>query len=369
MINLFKTIMSETVSDSIREVIQSGYIGEGEKVKEFERLLSSYLGTENILTLNSCTSALSLALHLAGVSHGDEVLSTPFTCLATNTPIKNIGAKIVWVDIDPKTGNLDIENIIKKKKITSKTKAIVVVDWAGYPNDYLQLSNIARKFGLKIIVDSAHSFGSSYFRKLQSTCYIDYQCFSFQAIKMLTTIDGGLLVTKSKDDYERGKRLRWFGIDRSIGDRMRCLHDVEECGFKYHMNDVNAAVGINNFNNVYEEELQKRKFNVKLYEEIYENKKLHKLNYEPGRESCYWLYSLTVDDREKFIDYMNQNGVETSRVYVRNDTHYCFRESSVYEKDLPGVKEFDNNQISIPIGSWVSEQDIETIKDLCLNYK
>ena len=153
-----------------------------------------------------------------------------------------MGAKLVFADIDPLTGNIDPESV--RKKITNKTKAISAVHWAGQPFDISEINSIAKEHGIKVIEDAAHAFGASYEDKpIGSPHSSDYVCFSFQAIKHLTTGDGGLLACKTKEDSDRAKRLRWFGLDRKYkGNKWN--QDITECGYKFHMNNIIAAIGI-----------------------------------------------------------------------------------------------------------------------------
>lgn len=352
MIDLFKVFMPPTVIEPLREVLYSGYIGEGPKVAEFERALAPWLDNENVLCLNSGTSAIQLALRLSNVGPGDEVISTPMTCTATNEPILATGAKIVWADIDPWTGNIDPIDV--QRKITSKTKAIVCVHWGGYPCDMDELHAVANSCGARVIEDACHAFGSIYKgHKIGSQS--DFACFSFQAIKNLTTVDGGALVCLDKDDYERGKLLRWYGIDREAkGEDLRCEADIKEWGYKFHMNDVAATIGIEQLKYV-AGNLAKTRMNATKYDVVFGDKKLR---YKSDRVSCHWLYTIRVKDRDGFIVRMKEAGIMTSKVHARNDLHSCFAESRTH---LPGVDEFCREQVSIPVGWWLESNDVEKI--------
>jgi dTDP-4-amino-4,6-dideoxygalactose transaminase len=347
-IKLFKVFMPDVI-EPLRETLFSGYIGEGERVKEFERDLSPWFGSENILTVNSCTSAIQLALRLAGVKAGDEVISTPMTCTATNMPILALGGKIVWADINPWTGNIDPKDVAKK--ITEKTKAIVCVHWGGYPCDLDKLNEIAGQYGIKVIEDAAHAFGSQYHGRPIGS-HSAFTCFSFQAIKTITTVDGGALVCKSKDDYERGKLLRWYGIDRNATTELRSDADIKEYGYKFHMNDVAATIGLEQLKYV-SDNLKKTRRNALRYEQFFLLNQCGLLH-SADRESSYWLYTIRVKNRDKFIKKMKDFGIATSRVLARNDLHTCFKDSRT---SLPGLDEFDSEQVSIPVGWWVDEID------------
>jgi len=354
-IPLFKGFMAEEAIQAAGETLRSGYIGQGPRVDLFEEELKLFMSSPYILTLNSGTSALHLALRLAGVGFGDEVITTPMTCVATNVPILANGAKIVWADIDPATGNISAEDV--ERKITSKTRAILCVDWAGYPCDLEELQATARKHNLKLIEDAAHGFGSVYKGRFVGGL-ADFTCFSFQAIKHLTTVDGGALVCADEDDCHRGKLLRWFGIDRE-GPRtdFRCEEDVLEYGYKFHMNDVNASIGIQQLNHI-ETILKAHRDNAQFYTEVFSRSGVTLLDYKPDRIGSYLFYTIRVNDPAQFMEKMREKKITASQVHARNDKHTAFRE---FKTALPGVDAFTNTQVSIPVGWWLTIEDREHI--------
>lgn len=351
MIPLFKVFMPDNVIEPLQETLMSGYIGEGPKVAEFERQLAPWFGNENVLAVNSGTSAIQLALRLANIGSGDEVISTPMTCVATNQPILAIGAKIVWADINPWTGNIDPEDV--KKKITKKTKAIMCVHWGGYPCDLDELNIIAKEHGIKLIEDACHAFGATYHNKPIGS-HSDFVCFSFQAIKEITTGDGGALVCKSKKDYERGRLLRWYGIDRNIkGKDLRCEEDITEWGYKFQMNDIAATIGIEQLRYVGANLILARD-HAEKYDEAFDCN----LIYENDRQSSYWLYTVRVYDRWLLMKRMKNAGIGVSKVHARNDIHGIFAESRTC---LPGVDEFYSQEVCIPVGWWLAPEDVACI--------
>lgn len=356
MIDLFKVHMPESVMGPVRETLLSGYIGQGPKVEQFERALTKVVGTQHCLTVNTCTSALRLALRLAGVGPGSEVISSPMTCVASNSPILEQYADIVWGDIDPWTGNLDSRDV--ERKITDKTKAIIAVHWGGYPCDLSELTAVCRKYGITLIEDAAHAFGASY-QCRPVGAMSDLCCFSFQAIKHISTIEGGLLVCRSVDLYREGKLLRWYGIDRDTPRTdLRCEEDIKSVGMKYNFNDVGAAIGLEQLKYL-PGILERHRANAAFYDAAFASmKKVRRLKYQADRVSSYWLYTMRVSDRADFQDFMAKRGIMVSRVHVRNDVHTAFRR---FRKNLPGVDEFDREQVSIPVGWWVNDQDRETI--------
>ncbi|MCG8604178.1 DegT/DnrJ/EryC1/StrS family aminotransferase [bacterium] len=365
MIPMHKVFMPENIEEVIeplREVLKNGWIGEGPKVLEFEKRVANILGNRNVTALNSCTASLQLALRLCGVGIGDEVITTPMTCMATNEPIVLTGATPVWADIQPETGNLDPESV--RDKISIRTKVIMAVHWGGYPADMHEIGEIAQKHGLKVIEDSAHAWGAIYRSKLIGN-HSDFSCFSLQAIKHITTGDGGILICRDEKDHERARSLKWFGIDRehrrenSLGI---AEWDIIEAGYKFHMNDIAATIGLSQIAHL-EELLAKRRDNAAFYRENLQSHPRVKLLVErDDRKSAYWLFTIRVQDRIDFIKYMAQNGVATSIVHERNDVHSIF--ANYNNNGLVGLDRFSEEMVCIPVGQWVGEAERQHIVDV-----
>jgi len=362
-IPLFKVHMPDDVLEPLAATLSSGYIGQGPRVDEFELSLVPWFGNQNVLVVNSCTSALQLALRLANVEVGNEVISTPMTCTATNVPIMAMGAKIVWADIDPMTGNIDPLDV--ERKITKNTKAVMAVHWGGYPCEIEELNRIGKKYNVKIIEDAAHAFGASY-QGHPIGSHSDFVCFSFQAIKHLTTIDGGALVCRETESYKRGKLLRWYGIDREAERRdFRCEEDVKEWGYKFHMNDVAATIGLHQLQFV-ADVLRRHRENSAYYRERLQG--LHGvklLDYKSDRESSYWLFTLRVRERQRFMEEMAKAGIVVSQVHARNDLHTMFTE---FQRNLPLLTEFVAEHVSIPVGWWLTEEQRAYIADAVVSF-
>ena len=384
IIPLFKVFVDDKVGEEVNKILYSGFIGQGAKVEEFETLLKNYFRNYLVLTTNAATSAEHLALHLLknpvssnsvidgvasyssywpGINPGDEILTTPLTCTATNWPILANGFKIKWVDVDPNTCNMDLDDLARK--ITPKTKAIMVVHWGGYPVDLDRLSNIqyqaSKIIGFKpaIIEDCAHAFGSTYKGKKIGN-HGNICTFSFQAIKHLTTGDGGALVVPHKDLYDRGKLMRWYGIDRETNSKdFRCEDDIKEWGFKFHMNDINATIGINNFHTVTEKLLEKNIENANFYNEnLKDVDGVELMECKDDRQSTYWIYTIKVKNRDRFMDHMRDCNIMVSRVHERNDKHSCVSE---YKTLLPNLEKLVDEMICIPCGWWVTPEQREYI--------
>lgn len=359
MIPLVKPFMPprEALLPALEKILYSGYIATGQAVDDFENQFKEYIGNPNMLSLHSGTDALHLAFILAGVKPGDEVISTPMTAEPTNTSIAMVGAKVVWGDVDPRNGLLDPQSV--RNLITDKTKAIVFVDYAGMVCDINAFRKISAETGIPFIEDAAHALGSK-FNGRMTGCNAPYTIFSLQAIKHMTTVDGGFLAMEKSEELGRARRLRWFGLDKK---RSRLENDITEVGYKYAMNNVNATIGLVQMKYV-RDIVGKYVENGKFYDQELANTDGVTIPYYyPDAEASYWLYTMKVEHRDEFIRMMEANGITASPLHHRSDTHSIFKES---RRELPGMEEWYNNFVHIPCGWWVTEEDrcriVELIK-------
>lgn len=354
MIPLVKTSIPprEILMPKLEEILYSGYIAQGEAVDQFERAFEEFTGGGFSLSLNSGTAALHIALILAGVKPGDEVISTTLTAEPTNTSIKMVGASIRWADIDPNTGNIDPISV--EKCINEKTKAIIVVDYAGTPVNVSAFQNLSKKYNIPVIEDAAHALGAK-FDGIKAGRHFPYTIYSFQAIKHLTTIDGGMLQLASQEDYERGKIIRWFGLDKK---KTRLENNITELGFKYHMNNVNATIGLLQLQRI-DEIIDAHISNGKYFDRHLKGiDGLELLNYYEGSEPSYWLYTLKVKRRAEFIEKLAKNGIMASELHKRSDWHTFLND---HPTTLPAMDKFYEEMVHIPCGWWVTESDRELI--------
>lgn len=352
----------KNVVDTLTHVHQDGrlWIGEGPKVARFEDALCEKFGWPYVVALNSGTAALHLALVMAGVGPGDEVITTAMTCTATNMPILQQFATPVFADIQMGTGNIDPADI--EHRITEHTRAIMVVHWAGYPCDMDEITSIAHMHRLPVIEDGAHALGASYHKRSIGTIS-PYTMFSFQAIKQLTTGDGGALVLQDAEAYHRARRLRWFAIDRR--KRTKQVNGYSwwpqtETGYKMHMNDIAAAIGLGNLEDI--DSILNRRAEIALwYRDALRNVPgvtLFPWDRSAKRRSGNWLFTMHVDERDRFCEMMTRKGIETSICHIRNDAHPVF---GPLRKDLPVLDEYAKTYVSIPLHNGLSDQDVEDV--------
>lgn len=359
----FKPFIPQESIDRVVETLKTSWIGgDGPRVKEFEEAVGKIIRNKNVLAVNSGTSALQLALRLAGVA-GGEVITTAMTCFATNAAIVNEGAVPVWVDIDPETGNINPYDIARK--IRRKTKAIMVVHWGGSPAEVDFIGKIASIYNLPVIEDAAQALGSEYDRK-PIGIHSDFVTFSFQAIKIINTVDGGLLATKNKNDVKRGKILRWYGIDREERkwDERNIFweYPISEVGYKMQMTDVNASIGLGQFPFL-SKHLSHRRRLAKLYEEaLAKSSKIKAQKILPKARSNYWMFTVICDNlatKLKLWKALSKIGVKAEEAHRRNDTYPVF--AKYKNGELDGVTHFNDNHLIIPVGHWVSEQKAKEI--------
>ena len=353
---------------NIDRVFDSGFINEGEQVSELSKGLSNFLDVENLVLTNSCTSALTLALKALGVASGDEVLTISMTCVATNTPIANLGARIVWVDINPNTGSIDIEDL--RNKITTRTKAIMFVAWAGNPCELDELLEIRREFGIPLIQDAAHAFDSRWNGNSISR-YADFTCYSFQAIKHFTTGDGGAIVCLDNELFETVKKLKWFGYDRdAVKDEkgewrgQRWDADIPRglIGYKFNMNNIAAAIGLAQLPKT-SDVIESHRRNGRFLNDFFQSSRnFRTLELNAKATSSNWVFTMifkgTRLNRDKLLENLIDEGIGAGLVHLPNHHYSAFEE---WNSDLPGTEAFARSQISLPCGWWINPDDCEFI--------
>lgn len=335
--NFFSSYVSPSAQYAVASVLIEGRLSEGEIVRRFEKNLEDYLGFPNIVAVNSGTSALHLALLAAGVQPGDEVILPPLTFIATGFAVLYCGATPVFCDINP-DGCISIS--AAQDKITKRTKAIIGVNWAGHPCNIKALEDLGNLHGCKIIIDAAQSFGTGIGG--------DFTCLSFQATKHLTTGDGGAVICKDRVDYENVRRLSWFGIDKEkdlpdiLGERVYNLADV---GFKYHMNNIAAAIGIENLKGI--EDRTRHRGRIA---EIYKDNLAH---VEPLHfQGAFWAYPIKTQNVFEFSLMCHKYRVPVSNIHAGIDLNVVFRMQPV-----PIMRLWERTVTHLPIHHEISEDD------------
>lgn len=353
-IPLFKVFMAPETAllPRLRDVLYSGQIGEGQLVADFEQRFGEFSGQSNVLSFYSGTAALHTALLLAGAGPGDEVISTAMTAEPTNLAILHAGAQVVWADVDPRNGNLAAAAIAEM--ITPRTRAIMVVHYGGIPAPMAAIRALAERNAIALIEDAAHALGARY-AGLPIGSHADYVMFSLQAIKHLTTVDGGMLGCRNPADLPRGRRLRWFGIDRVAP---RTGVDIAEVGYKYHMNNVNATIGLVQLDYI-RPVIERHIANGRYFDSALRGiPGLELCAWDEAAEPSYWFYTVLAERRDELARRLTGLGIGNSLAHRRNDRHSVFAASRT---ELPGLDRFYDRMLHIPCGWWVGDDEREHI--------
>lgn len=334
--------------DAVSEVLRTRWIGQGPKVDQFEKEFKTLFDVPFAVSVNSGTAALETAYDLIDLKPGDEVISTPLTCTATNIPLLRRGVKIVWADILKDTLCIDPEDV--KRKITHKTKAVVQVHLGGIKAD-------VGKLHIPVVSDACQALG---------IFNGDYTCCSFQAIKHITTGDGGMFVCNKDSEEHLATLLRWFGIDRKKKQannwqaykKRKMTFDIEVLGTKRHMNDLSAALGIVGLRH-YEKIITHRKELFLRYRDNLDG--LDGIKVLDGDLNTYWLATVLVDRRDDFVKALFEADIDTNLGQVRNDIYKIF---GGVRADLPVMNEVEDQYLCLPIGMHLTVDDIDTICDV-----
>ena len=357
-VQLFKPRIREEAITAVTEVLRSGWIGLGPKTADFEKEFAAYIGAPYCVGLNSCTSALHLAVKLLDLEPGDEVITTPVTFVSTNHVILYERLKPVFADIQPLTGNLDPRSV--EERITPRTRAVVAMHYGGCPCDLDELYALGRKHNLAIVEDCAHACGAEYHGKKIGS-HGDLHAFSFHAVKNLPTGDGGALTVRSAAHYEKLRRLRWMGIDKNTYERSDAAtqkaysweYDVREVGFKYHMSDIEAAIAREQLKFLDEDNARRAEIVSMYYSELANVPGLELLRQKADRRSSNHLCCVLAEERDRLVDRLRNSGVGVSVHYRRNDLYPMYEESRV-----PNAERFCSRVISLPLHLFLQDEDI-----------
>jgi perosamine synthetase len=350
-------VPEETVSE-LKKTLDSTWINTGKKEKEFRQKICDQFGSKYVVACNNGTSALKAALTTLGVGYGDEVVTTPFTFIATNTSILEVGAIPVFADIVYDTLNIDPKSI--REKITEKTKAIIVVHYGGLPCEMDEIREIGKEFNLPIIEDSCHAMGSKY-KGVNIGAKGDIITFSFQVVKIVTCGDGGIICTPNPEYYKKLKETVWYGVDREtkIADPLDPLpNDITSLGFKMNMNDITATIGCVAMDHLSEQLLKRKYIGERYRKELNELKKLKLIKFPDYVEPNYQIFPVHIQDREKFANFMFSKGIQVNVNNRRNDKYTIFGGIQEY---LVNTAKCDEDVILLPCHGDLSNEDVSNI--------
>lgn len=360
MIRMFQPTLSEAAIRRAQACMQSGWIGEGKAVAAFEKGFADTFGFSHALAVNSGTAALHLALLGAGVRPGDEVITTAQTFVATAMAVLLVGAQPVFADLA--SGGPNIDPADAERRLTSRTRAIVVVHYGGYPCDMDEFRTVGARHGLVIVEDAAHALGATY-RGRPVGSLGDFGAFSFQAIKQLTTGDGGMLACADEEKHREALRQRWFGIDRerrTTSELGEPEWDIREVGYKYQMNDIAASLGLAQLESFWLAQTRRVELNKVYRMRLGSVSGLELLEERSDREGASWLFTIRAQRRVDFVRALRDRGVEAAARHRRIDRHAVF---GGLRPDLPNLTSFDETQVAIPLRESLSDEEVERVID------
>ncbi len=356
---LFYPHIPKNAKKIMSKILSSRWIGQGPLVDKFEKIFSKrFCNNHPTIAVGSGTDALHLAYILSDLKKNDEVICPVFTCTATNIPLLYLKAKIKFADIDPKTFNISIDSV--KKLITNKTKAIVFVNYGGLLADIEKLNKLVKNKNILLIQDAAQSLGAKY--KNKSICdYADFTIFSFQAIKHITSGDGGALCIRNKKLTSKAKRIRWFGINREQKQKGTWENDIKEIGYKYQLTDIGAGLlleSIKEFNKI----KNKRNSIYKTYlKYINFNNKIRCLkNLDKKVSPVIWLFTIISPYKDLIQKKLRKYKIETNQVHFRNDKYSIFKSFSQKKKFI-NMDKLEKQYLVLPVHTKMTIGDAKNI--------
>jgi UDP-4-amino-4,6-dideoxy-N-acetyl-beta-L-altrosamine transaminase len=369
--------ITEADIDEVNKVLRSDFLTQGPTVPRFEQSVANYCGVSNAIAVNSATSALHIACLALDLSPGDWLWTSPNTFVASANCGRYCGADIDFVDIDPKTYNICVDSLSKKLEQAEKSgrlpKIIVVVHFAGQPSDMKAIYDLSKLYGFKIIEDASHAIGASYNKvKVGSCTYSDITIFSFHPVKIITTAEGGMALTNSKDIANRMFRLRTHGI---TNDQMKMKQRPQdeiwnyqqiELGFNYRMNDIQAAIGLNQMKRL-DEYVKRRHEIAKYYDTELKNLPLTIPWQSPNAYSSYHLYPILIKNnldnktQKQVYNELRKNEIAVNLHYIPVHRHPYYENLGFKRNDFPIAEKFHREAISIPIYSSLIEEKQKTV--------
>ena len=359
------TIDEATIA-SVADVLRSGWITTGPKVQEFEKKLSEYFGGRPVRTFNSGTCTMEIALRIAGIGPGDEVITTPISWVATANVILEVGATPVFADIDPVTRNIDLDKV--EAAVTPKTRAIIPVYLAGKPVDMDRLYAIANKHKLRVIEDAAQAIGSTWQGKPIGS-FGDFVSFSFQANKNITTSEGGCLVLNNEEEAKLAEKYRLQGVTRSGIDGI----EVDVLGGKYNMTDVAAAIGLGQFAQLDAITAQRRKLARHYFTTLgkdFEKQTGAQLPPQDFESTNWHLFQIVLPERITRADFMacmkEQHNIGVGYHYAPIHLFKLYRALGFREGLFPVAERVGKQIVSLPMFYAMNEADVgRTCKAMC----
>ena len=374
MIPLFKPWVGKEEIEAVAEVINSGWLGMGPKTQEFEEKFAKYVGSDYAVAVNSGTAALDLAVKALEIKSG-EILVPSLTFAATANVALYNNAKPIFVDVGKDTNCMSIEDA--KRKFTKDTKTMIPVHYGGHPCDMDEMLEFAKSKKIPIIEDAAHATGAEYKNKKIGSVS-DATCFSFHPVKNLATGDGGMVTTNDEKIYQAVKKMRWFCINKSTferaeGKKYSWYYEIDGLGYKYHMNDITAAIGLVQLKKLDESNELRRKITHKYAKEFADLDWIKLPTEKPYVKSSWHMFVPKVQRRDALIDHMTTAGVSAGVHYLPVHMHPFFNDlinkGEIRPADTPITDMIWKEIITLPVFPSLSDQDLDEIINVVKSFE
>lgn len=365
-IKFSKRSISKKCLIDISKIIRSGWLTHGKYTKLFEEKFRTFTNSKYSLTVSSCTAGLHLSCLAAGFKNGDEVIVPAMTHTATAHAVEYTGAKVIFCDVCPYTGNLTIENI--KKKYSKKTKGVVLVHMNGKPCNLDKIKKFCNKKKIRIIEDCAHALGTKYKNQHVGNFGLSGS-FSFYPTKQITTGEGGMIITNNKTFFKNLKKLKAFGIDKDIGERKKPGdYDVKLLGYNYRMTDFQSCLGLSQLQSYKKSLLRRQEIARRYYRNFHKNKNIKQLDF--SNENSYFIYPILIKKRDKLVKFLNKINIGFSIHYPK-----IIPLMSYYKKKYKNKKNnylnainYANSNISLPIYPNLKDKEVDYISQKILKF-
>lgn len=359
---LFHAQVPDQARNALLRVLDSGQIAGGPLVAEFEAAIAADVKRPHLVALSDMSQALTMALRLAGVGPGDEVLTLAFSCMSSNSPIANVGATPVWIDIDPQTASMSCNDL--RRCISKKTKAVTLYHVSGYPGSSEEIARICKEHGLAFIEDCNNAWGALAAPNQQVGTFGDYAVYSFYPNRHVNALEGGALACPEAQSAAQARRLRRFGIDmasfRDSRGEINPQSAIPQVGWSASLAQTNAAVGLVHLKDVRLRLTRQRRI-AALFDDAFSTlKQARPVQVRSGATASYWTYMLLADDRDRWLASLKAQGIGASTLHARNDIYAGFNARS---RALAGTDDFTARMLAIPCGWWVSDEDAARIVD------
>lgn len=356
MIPLYKPFMPDV--PLVNELLHSGRLTYGEFGRAFEKELRAYFDTQNVLVTNTFSNAIMVAISTLGLTPGDQVIASPMACLASTQPLLAMGLQVLWADVDPKRGTLDPEAVRKVIQENKRVKLIVHNHFCGYPGHIDEINNLGKEFGIPVMDDGIEAFGSEVKGSKIGNTGTDITIFSFGAVRIPNTIDGGAIIFKDESLYKKAVLVRDSGIDRAKfrdewGEISRKC-DISLIGHNATPNEVQSYIGIQQMKAVADILAQHRDNATKWDELLNDVEELQPIKTH-GDLPNYWVFGVLVSDKIKYLSMFREKGYYASGVHLNNNSYSVFMDQSM----LPGVKQFSDSFLALPSGWWVNSNSLK----------